>query len=88
MALLRYDAASETFATLASADAGGFAPRRWTRLGLTVQGEALTATVDGRAVLTARDATLTAGQAGVAGYAAGGLEFDNLTVLALAAGGQ
>jgi hypothetical protein len=88
MALLRYDATREAFSTLASADAGGFASRTWTTLRLTVQGETLTASVDGREVLTARDATLASGRAGVAGYAAGGLEFDNLTVLALPAGGQ
>jgi hypothetical protein len=88
MALLRYDAKREAFTTLASADAGGFAARTWTTLRLVVQGEQLTALVDGREVLSVRDATLTAGQAGVAGYAAGGLEFDNLTVLALPAGGQ
>ena len=88
MALLRYDAKREGFVTLATAEGGGFAARTWTTLGLRVQGEVLTATVDGREVLSARDATLASGQAGVAGYAAGGLEFDNLTVLALAAGGQ
>ena len=88
MALLRYDAKREAFSELASAEAGGFAPRRWTTLRLTVQGQVLTASVDGREVLSARDATLASGRAGVAGYAESGLEFDNLTVLALAASGQ
>ena len=88
MALLRYDAKRGAFSTLASAEAGGFAPRTWTTLRLTVQGQVLTAMVDGREVLSARDATLVSGRAGVAGYAESGLEFDNLTVLALAAGGQ
>jgi pectate lyase len=88
MALLRYDAKRGTFSILASAEAGGFAPRKWTTLRLTVQGQVLTASVDGREVLSARDATLASGRAGVAGYAESGLEFDNLTVLALAASGQ
>jgi len=55
---------------------------------LTVQGQVLTASVDGREVLSARDATLASGRVGVAAYPANGLEFDNLTVLPLAAGGQ
>jgi hypothetical protein len=88
MALLRYDAAREAFTELASAESGGFAPRVWTTLRLTVRGETLTASVDGQDVLTARDTTLAAGRAGVAAYAARGVEFDNLTVLALAASGQ
>jgi hypothetical protein len=88
MALLRYDAARGTYTTLASVNTGGFAPQTWINLSLTVQGEILTALVDGREVLSARDATLVAGRAGVAGYPAGDLEFDNFTVLALPAGGQ
>lgn len=88
MALLRYDAAREAFTTLATADSGGFAPRKWTTLRLQVQGSTLRAWVDGVEVLQSSDATLAAGRAGVAAYAEGGLEFDNLTVLALAAGGQ
>jgi hypothetical protein len=85
-ALLRYDAKRETFVTLASVDAGGFGLRSWSTLRLAVRGQVLTAWVDGREVLSARDATLSAGRAGVAGYPANGLEFDNLTVLPLAAG--
>jgi hypothetical protein len=88
MALLRYDAAREAFTELASAESGGFAPRVWTTLRLTVRGETLTASVDGQEVLSARDATLASGRAGVAAYAEGGLEFDNLAVLALAPQGQ
>ena len=86
LALLRYDAARGRYSVLASAEGGGFVLERWYTLRLTVQGTRLTASVDGREVLTAQDATLASGRAGVAGYAAGGLEFDNLTVLALAAG--
>ena len=88
MALLRYDAARGSYSVLASAEGGGFVLERWYSLRLTVQGQELKASVDGREVLTAHDATLTQGRAGVAGYAAGSLEFDNLTVLALATGGQ
>jgi hypothetical protein len=88
MALFRYDGATGIYTTLASVNTGGFPPQTWINLSLKVQGETLTASVDGREVLSARDTTLTAGRAGVAGYPAGDLEFDNLTVLALPAGGQ
>ena len=53
-----------------------------------MQGDQLTAFVDGQPALTARDATLKQGRAGVSGFAMGGLEFDNFTVQALAANGQ
>jgi hypothetical protein len=82
MALLRYDAATGTHRVLAASDTGGFTLEHWYTLGLRVQGEMLTASVDGKEVLSAHDATLTAGRAGVAAYAANGVEFDNLTILA------
>jgi hypothetical protein len=88
MLLLRYDALKGTYTTLAKTDTGGFAPRQWYTLRLQVQGSKLTAYLDGKEVLSAQDATLAAGRAGVAAYAEGGLEFDNLTVTALAASGQ
>ncbi|MFL5806812.1 MAG: family 16 glycoside hydrolase [Roseiflexaceae bacterium] len=88
MVLERYDAAQGTFTTLATADSGGFEIRRWYDLRLQVQGDHLTAFVDGQPVLEARDTTLKQGRAGVSGYAMGGLEFDNFTVQALAASGQ
>ncbi len=79
--LARYDAASTRFVTLASAEHAGFATERWVRLELRVTGGQLVGLVDGREVLSAQDATLTSGRAGVYGYAQGGLVFDNLTVL-------
>jgi hypothetical protein len=86
MLLARYDNQKKTFTTLAKADTGGFAPRRWYTLRLQVQGERLTASLDGQQVLEAQDATFKTGKAGVAGYAEGGLEFDHLTVQAAPAG--
>jgi len=53
-----------------------------------VRGDQLQAYVNDQLVLSARDATLATGRAGVYGYAEGGLEFDHLTVQALAASGQ
>jgi hypothetical protein len=86
MLLARYDAAQQTFTPLARAETGGFAPRRWYTLRLQVQGNHLRAYVDGKLALEAQDATFAQGRAGVAGYAEGGLEFDQLTVQAPAAG--
>ena len=88
MVLARYDVARSTFTPLATADQGGFALQRWYTLRLQVQGDQLTAFVDGAPALSARDATLKAGRAGVAAYAEGGLEFANFTVQALAPGQQ
>lgn len=86
MALLRYDAATGHSQVLASAEGGGFELEQWYTLRLLVQGETLKAYVGGQEVLSARDATLASGRAGVAAYAANGVEFDNLAVLAAAAG--
>ena len=58
------------------------------RAGLRVRGDKLEASVDGQPILTASDATLASGQAGVYGFANGGLTFDNFTVQALSAGNQ
>jgi hypothetical protein len=55
---------------------------------LQVQGDQLTAFVDGQPALRARDATFAQGQAGVAGYPEGGLEFDQFVVQALATSAQ
>ena len=82
--LARYDAAKGTFAALASGQASGFKLGQWYTLALKVEGDRLVGTVDGKEVLTARDATLKAGRAGVAAYAEAGLEFDNFVVEALA----
>jgi hypothetical protein len=79
--LARYDAASTSFVTLASAEHAGFATGQWVRLELALSGQRLVGRVDGREVLSAQDATLTSGRAGVYGYAQGGLVFDNLSVL-------
>jgi hypothetical protein len=88
MALLRYDAAKGAYQLLASVENGGFALERWYTLRLQAQGQTLTAFVDGQEVLSAHDATLASGRAGVAAYAARGVEFDNLAVLALTPQGQ
>ena len=88
MALLRYDAGTGHYQVLASAEGGGFELEQWYTLRLLVQGETLTAFVDGQEVMSARDATLASGRAGVAAYAARGVEFDNLAVLAVTPQGQ
>ena len=88
MVLARYDAARSTFTPLATADQGGFALERWYTLRLQVQGDQLTAFVNGKPALTARDATFAQGRAGVAAFAEDGLEFDNFVVQALAPSGQ
>jgi glycosyl hydrolase family 59 (putative galactocerebrosidase) len=88
LVLARYDAAKGVFTPLATAATGGFKQQTWYTLKLQVQGEQLTAYVDGQEVLKARDATLKSGRAGVAAYAEGGLEFDNFSVQALAPGSQ
>jgi hypothetical protein len=78
--LARYDTTDEQFHTLATAEGPGFANDTWYTLGLRVQGDHLTALVNGKAVLEAHDATLAQGQAGVYGYAEGGLVFDHIAV--------
>lgn len=88
LVLERYDAANGTFTPLASADQGGFELKRWYQLRLQVQGDTLTAFVDGSPVLSAKDTTFTQGQAGVAGFAMGELEFDNFSVEALTPAAQ
>lgn len=86
--ILRYDAASMRFTAVASADGPGFENGRWYTLSLRVRGDRLEASVDGQPILTASDATFASGQAGVYGFANGGLTFDNFTVQALSAGNQ
>jgi hypothetical protein len=86
--LARYEEPNHTFVPLATAATGGYVERRWYEVALKVQGAELTAYVDGQVVLTAHDTTYARGQAGVSGYPEGGLEFDHLTVQALAATGQ
>src|SRR5512145_1661019 len=78
--LSRYDAATQTFTPIASADGPGFVSQRWYSLRLQVQGDQLQAFVDDQLVLTAHDATFTQGQVGAYGYAQGQLAFDNLIV--------
>jgi hypothetical protein len=82
-ALLRYDSSRGIFKSLARADVSGIAPRQWATLRLQVHGDQLSAFVGGQQVLQSSDATLGQGQAGVYGYAMGGLEFDNLSVQTL-----
>jgi hypothetical protein len=76
----RYDAASETFVSLAEADTGGTDENTWYSLELSFEGTSITALINGKEVLKASDPTYSAGEAGVYAYAEGGLSFDNFSV--------
>jgi hypothetical protein len=78
--LARFDAGDDTFATLATAEFP-VEMRRWYRLSLSVQGSTLVGSIDGTEVLRATDTTLGSGQAGVYGFATGGLIFDDFGVV-------
>lgn len=82
----RYNPEQGTFETLATATIDPIATNQWYTLQFTVQGTSLSATVDGTPVIQAQDATLTNGQAGVMGFATGGLEFESMSVTTLASG--
>ena len=88
MVLARYELTNHKFVPLATAETGGYETQRWYTLRLDVQGDQLTAYVDGRPVLKAQDSAYTQGRAGVYGYPEGGLDFDNFVVQGLASSGQ
>jgi hypothetical protein len=68
-------------ATVLASQAGpGYSLYRWYNLRLSVVGTQLTAQVDNGPALSASDASLTQGQAGVYGLAIGQLGFDNVSV--------
>ena len=68
-------------ATVLASQAGpGYQLYRWYNLRLSVVGSQLSAQVDDRPQLTASDASLTQGQAGLYSLAIGQLGFDNVTV--------
>jgi hypothetical protein len=88
MVLARYEVVNHQFVPLATAESGGYETQRWYTLRLDVQGDQLTAYLDGRPVLKAQDSAYTQGRAGVYGYPEGGLDFDNFVVQGLASSGQ
>jgi hypothetical protein len=65
---------------LAMVDGPGYTQRQWYTLSLTVNGDVIEASVDGKVVVSASDTTLTTGQAGVYTRAFGGIRFDDVTV--------
>ena len=70
-------------ARVLAAEAGpGYEPYRWYNLRLSAIGTQITAQVDGGAVLTVTDTSLSQGQAGLYGLAIGQLGFDNVAVIA------
>lgn len=69
---------------LAAIEEPGFSERAWHVLTLSVQGDMITASLDGRVVLEARDPTpLPAGWAGIYTRAMGGVLFDDFAVIQL-----
>lgn len=79
--LERYDAASQSYTVLAQgAVASGYTRFNWVTLGLTVNGSTLTATLAGRALGTATDATFAAGQAGLYAEASNGARFASFRI--------
>ncbi|HEY1012524.1 MAG TPA: hypothetical protein VGE07_07445 [Herpetosiphonaceae bacterium] len=76
----KYDAATETFKTLARVEEGGWNVDEWTALALTVKGDTLTGYVGGKQVIAATDATFASGQPGLYGFGIGDLSFDHFAV--------
>ncbi|MCS6880814.1 MAG: DUF1080 domain-containing protein [Oscillochloridaceae bacterium] len=68
--------------TLAAIDEPGFTEREWHTLALSVNGGAITVTLDGQVVAQAQDpAPLKAGRAGIYTRAIGGIIFDDFAVV-------
>ncbi|MEM8534759.1 MAG: family 16 glycoside hydrolase [Chloroflexota bacterium] len=78
--LSRYNAQDASFEDLASSDGIGFEPNQWYTLRIRVQGDTIQAFLDDQLVVETQDTILTNGQAGVYGYAQGGLQFDNFVI--------
>lgn len=65
---------------IASAEGTGYPMREWVTLALKVSGSEITASMNGKTVLTATDATLASGQAGIYTLAMDEIFFDNVDV--------
>lgn len=78
--LSRFDAAKSEVIELAKTTGPAISERTWYKLTLSATGTSLEGSINGQPVISATDATLSAGQAGVYGYAQGNLVFDNLIV--------
>lgn len=78
--LQRYDAASEGYTILASADVGGLTKNAWYELKLSFKGDSIQAFIDGKLVLEAKDGTFASGRAGLYAFAEGDVSFDNFSV--------
>lgn len=66
---------------LAVAEDTSYTPRHWHTLSLIVDGATIEAAIDGNTVVAASDTEFHSGQTGVYTRAAGGIRFDNLTVV-------
>lgn len=71
---------NQVVTVLAQAEGPGYQHHRWYTIALQVRGNQLTASVDGQPVLSATDASLTAGRAGVTTVAFGGVHFDSVSI--------
>lgn len=78
--LSRYSAKDGIFEDLVTSDGVGFEASQWYTLRIRVQENTIQAFVDDQLVVETQDTTLTNGQAGVYGYAQGGLQFDNFVI--------
>lgn len=78
--LSRYSVADGTFEDLATSEGVGFEANQWYTLHMRVQGDIIQAFLDDQLVVETQDTVLTNGQAGVYGYAQGGLQFDNFVI--------
>jgi hypothetical protein len=78
--LQRYDAASEGYTILATAESGGLTKNSWYALKLSFQGESIQAFINGKLVLEAKDGKFTSGRAGLYAFAEGDVSFDNFSV--------
>ncbi|HYF64136.1 MAG TPA: family 16 glycoside hydrolase [Herpetosiphonaceae bacterium] len=78
--LQRYDAASEQYTILATAETGGLNKNAWYALKLSFQGDTIQAFVNGQPVLEAKDGTFASGRAGLYAFAEGDVSFDNFSV--------
>jgi len=87
LALIRYDAARDLVHVLAHTPLPPPTAQVWHTLALTVQGTTLQGALGGAQILTADDATLAHGRAGVVGEASGGLWFARFVVSDMVSGG-
>lgn len=79
--LMRYDADTGFYTTLAETGAGqGFQRDRWQELRVDLRGTTITASFSGRQIFTVDDGTFTEGQAGIYTMAVGQMLFDNFII--------